>query len=168
MYSSKIRCNRVRHLFLNVFFTLRCVDLTSRLCRPSPAPNVLPYLPLSARRTPLIGISDFTDTKNKIIQLCLELTTTVQQVCALVTSAAHTHACSPPGENAQTIVFVFPPGAYRPRGTDMRDKVLEKRVTGNAVWLPRQQPEASSLSMLLQMLMFLLGSFSLFFLPRAG
>lgn len=31
-------------------------------------------------RTPLTGISDFTATKNKIIQLCLELTTTVQQV----------------------------------------------------------------------------------------
>ncbi|XP_037551329.1 connector enhancer of kinase suppressor of ras 3 isoform X1 [Nematolebias whitei] len=30
-------------------------------------------------RTPLTGISDFTTTKNKIIQLCLELTTTVQQ-----------------------------------------------------------------------------------------
>ncbi|XP_062863424.1 connector enhancer of kinase suppressor of ras 3-like isoform X2 [Trichomycterus rosablanca] len=30
-------------------------------------------------RTPLTGISDFTSTKNKIIQLCLELTTTVQQ-----------------------------------------------------------------------------------------
>eukprot|EP00064_Thunnus_orientalis_P022154 superscaffoldBa00007231_g22340 len=30
-------------------------------------------------RTPLTGISDFTATKNKIIQLCLELTTTVQQ-----------------------------------------------------------------------------------------
>lgn len=26
-------------------------------------------------------MSDFTATKNKIIQLCLELTTTVQQVC---------------------------------------------------------------------------------------
>ncbi|XP_040055056.2 connector enhancer of kinase suppressor of ras 3 [Gasterosteus aculeatus] len=34
-------------------------------------------------RTPLIGISDFTDTKNKIIQLCLELTTTVQQDCSV-------------------------------------------------------------------------------------
>uniref|UniRef100_A0A8B9JAQ5 Cnksr family member 3 n=1 Tax=Astyanax mexicanus TaxID=7994 RepID=A0A8B9JAQ5_ASTMX len=32
-------------------------------------------------RTPLTGISDFTTTKNKIIQLCLELTTTVQQDC---------------------------------------------------------------------------------------
>ncbi|XP_077476915.1 connector enhancer of kinase suppressor of ras 3 [Stigmatopora argus] len=30
-------------------------------------------------RTPLTGISDFTTTKNKILQLCLELTTTVQQ-----------------------------------------------------------------------------------------
>ncbi|TRZ02668.1 hypothetical protein DNTS_024401 [Danionella cerebrum] len=30
-------------------------------------------------RTPLTGISDFTSTKNKIIQLCLELTTAVQQ-----------------------------------------------------------------------------------------
>ncbi|XP_047200890.1 connector enhancer of kinase suppressor of ras 3-like [Girardinichthys multiradiatus] len=30
-------------------------------------------------RTPLTGISDFTATKNKIIQLCLKLTTTVQQ-----------------------------------------------------------------------------------------
>ncbi|XP_072314487.1 connector enhancer of kinase suppressor of ras 3-like [Eucyclogobius newberryi] len=30
-------------------------------------------------RTPLTGISDFTATKNQIIQLCLELTTTVQQ-----------------------------------------------------------------------------------------
>uniref|UniRef100_A0A4W5M8X5 Cnksr family member 3 n=1 Tax=Hucho hucho TaxID=62062 RepID=A0A4W5M8X5_9TELE len=30
-------------------------------------------------RTPLTGISDFTSTKNKIIQLCLDLTTTVQQ-----------------------------------------------------------------------------------------
>ncbi|KAF3844680.1 hypothetical protein F7725_007843 [Dissostichus mawsoni] len=42
-------------------------------------------------RTPLTGISDFTATKNKIIQLCLELTTTVQQVCTLVSSAAHVH-----------------------------------------------------------------------------
>uniref|UniRef100_A0AAZ3QY07 Connector enhancer of kinase suppressor of ras 3 n=1 Tax=Oncorhynchus tshawytscha TaxID=74940 RepID=A0AAZ3QY07_ONCTS len=30
-------------------------------------------------RTPLTGISDFTSIKNKIIQLCLDLTTTVQQ-----------------------------------------------------------------------------------------
>ncbi|MGH0162872.1 UNVERIFIED_CONTAM: hypothetical protein FKN15_043487 [Acipenser sinensis] len=30
-------------------------------------------------RTPLTGISDFSSTKNKIIQLCLDLTTTVQQ-----------------------------------------------------------------------------------------
>ncbi|XP_077094777.1 connector enhancer of kinase suppressor of ras 3-like isoform X1 [Siphateles boraxobius] len=34
-------------------------------------------------RTPLTGISDFTSTKNKIIQLCLELTTTVQQDCTV-------------------------------------------------------------------------------------
>ncbi|XP_057715352.1 connector enhancer of kinase suppressor of ras 3-like isoform X2 [Corythoichthys intestinalis] len=34
-------------------------------------------------RTPLSGISDFTATKNKIIQLCLELTTTVQQDCCV-------------------------------------------------------------------------------------
>ncbi|KAJ4939060.1 hypothetical protein JOQ06_028523, partial [Pogonophryne albipinna] len=34
-------------------------------------------------RTPLAGISDFTATKNKIIQLCLELTTTVQQDCSV-------------------------------------------------------------------------------------
>ncbi|XP_028995619.1 connector enhancer of kinase suppressor of ras 3 [Betta splendens] len=34
-------------------------------------------------RTPLTGISDFTTTKNKIIQLCLELTTTVQQDCSV-------------------------------------------------------------------------------------
>ncbi|XP_058254739.1 connector enhancer of kinase suppressor of ras 3-like isoform X2 [Hemibagrus wyckioides] len=34
-------------------------------------------------RTPLTGISDFTSTKNKIIQLCLELTTTVQQDCSV-------------------------------------------------------------------------------------
>ncbi|CDQ58379.1 unnamed protein product [Oncorhynchus mykiss] len=31
-------------------------------------------------RTPLTGISDFTSIKNKIIQLCLDLTTTVQQI----------------------------------------------------------------------------------------
>ncbi|XP_004082424.2 connector enhancer of kinase suppressor of ras 3 [Oryzias latipes] len=34
-------------------------------------------------RTPLTGISDFTATKNTIIQLCLELTTTVQQDCSV-------------------------------------------------------------------------------------
>ncbi|KAF5894163.1 connector enhancer of kinase suppressor of ras 3-like, partial [Clarias magur] len=34
-------------------------------------------------RTPLTGISDFTSIKNRIIQLCLELTTTVQKDCAL-------------------------------------------------------------------------------------
>ncbi|ROL46299.1 Connector enhancer of kinase suppressor of ras 3, partial [Anabarilius grahami] len=34
-------------------------------------------------RTPLTGISDFTSTKNKIIQLCLELTTTVQKAQVL-------------------------------------------------------------------------------------
>ncbi|XP_043075449.1 connector enhancer of kinase suppressor of ras 3-like [Puntigrus tetrazona] len=34
-------------------------------------------------RTPLTGISDFTSTKNKIIQLCLELTTTVQKDCSV-------------------------------------------------------------------------------------
>uniref|UniRef100_A0A8C1PX14 Connector enhancer of kinase suppressor of ras 3 n=1 Tax=Cyprinus carpio TaxID=7962 RepID=A0A8C1PX14_CYPCA len=34
-------------------------------------------------RTPLTGISDFTTTKNKIIHLCLELTTTVQQVSTM-------------------------------------------------------------------------------------
>lgn len=42
---------------------------------------------LSCLRTPLTGISDFTATKNKIIQLCLELTTTVQQVCMLTVNA---------------------------------------------------------------------------------
>ncbi|KAL7888526.1 hypothetical protein AOLI_G00035000 [Acnodon oligacanthus] len=34
-------------------------------------------------RTPLTGISDFTSTKNRIIQLCLELTTTVQKDCTV-------------------------------------------------------------------------------------
>ncbi|KAL0969262.1 hypothetical protein UPYG_G00224680 [Umbra pygmaea] len=34
-------------------------------------------------RTPLTGISDFTTTKNKIIELCLDLTTTVQQDCTV-------------------------------------------------------------------------------------
>ncbi|XP_046692590.1 connector enhancer of kinase suppressor of ras 3 isoform X1 [Silurus meridionalis] len=34
-------------------------------------------------RTPLTGISDFTTIKNRIIQLCLELTTTVQKDCAV-------------------------------------------------------------------------------------
>ncbi|XP_030626591.1 connector enhancer of kinase suppressor of ras 3 [Chanos chanos] len=34
-------------------------------------------------RTPLTGISDFTATKNRIIQLCLELTTTVQKDCTV-------------------------------------------------------------------------------------
>ncbi|XP_051954565.1 connector enhancer of kinase suppressor of ras 3 [Xyrauchen texanus] len=34
-------------------------------------------------RTPLSGVSDFTSTKNRIIQLCLELTTTVQKDCTL-------------------------------------------------------------------------------------
>ncbi|XP_060771723.1 CNK3/IPCEF1 fusion protein-like [Neoarius graeffei] len=34
-------------------------------------------------RTPLTGISDFTSIKNRIIQLCLELTTTVQKDCAV-------------------------------------------------------------------------------------
>ncbi|XP_052390585.1 connector enhancer of kinase suppressor of ras 3 [Carassius gibelio] len=34
-------------------------------------------------RTPLTGVSDFTSTKNKIIQLCLELTTTVQKDCTV-------------------------------------------------------------------------------------
>ncbi|KAM4633339.1 connector enhancer of kinase suppressor of ras 3 isoform 1-T1 [Polymixia lowei] len=34
-------------------------------------------------RTPLTGMSDFTDTKNSIIQLCLELTSTVQKDCTV-------------------------------------------------------------------------------------
>uniref|UniRef100_A0A8C7MY22 Connector enhancer of kinase suppressor of ras 3 n=1 Tax=Oncorhynchus kisutch TaxID=8019 RepID=A0A8C7MY22_ONCKI len=34
-------------------------------------------------RTPLTGISDFTSTKNRIIQLCLELTSTVQKDCTV-------------------------------------------------------------------------------------
>ncbi|KAM6954666.1 connector enhancer of kinase suppressor of ras 3 [Aplochiton taeniatus] len=34
-------------------------------------------------RTPLTGMSDFTTTKNKIIQLCLELTSTVQKDCTV-------------------------------------------------------------------------------------
>ncbi|XP_052441693.1 connector enhancer of kinase suppressor of ras 3 [Carassius gibelio] len=34
-------------------------------------------------RTPLTGVSDFSTTKNKIIQLCLELTTTVQKDCTV-------------------------------------------------------------------------------------
>lgn len=42
-------------------------------------------------RTPLTGISDFTATKNKIIQLCLELTTTVQQVCSNGAAGARKH-----------------------------------------------------------------------------
>ncbi|KAJ6664573.1 hypothetical protein lerEdw1_006146 [Lerista edwardsae] len=34
-------------------------------------------------RTPFTGIADFSATKNKIIQLCLELTTTVQKDCTV-------------------------------------------------------------------------------------
>ncbi|XP_023830299.2 connector enhancer of kinase suppressor of ras 3 [Salvelinus sp. IW2-2015] len=34
-------------------------------------------------RTSLTGISDFTSTKNRIIQLCLELTSTVQKDCTV-------------------------------------------------------------------------------------
>ncbi|KAM9384507.1 connector enhancer of kinase suppressor of ras 3-like [Pholidichthys leucotaenia] len=34
-------------------------------------------------RTPLTGITDFTATKKQIVQLCLELTTTVQQDCSV-------------------------------------------------------------------------------------
>lgn len=34
-------------------------------------------------RTPFSGITDFSATKNKIIQLCLDLTTTVQQECTV-------------------------------------------------------------------------------------
>ncbi|XP_030052421.1 connector enhancer of kinase suppressor of ras 3 [Microcaecilia unicolor] len=34
-------------------------------------------------RTPFTGITDFSATKNKIIQLCLDLTTTVQQECTV-------------------------------------------------------------------------------------
>uniref|UniRef100_A0A3Q4H5M4 Cnksr family member 3 n=1 Tax=Neolamprologus brichardi TaxID=32507 RepID=A0A3Q4H5M4_NEOBR len=61
-------------------------------------------------RTPLTGISDFTATKNKIIQLCLELTTTVQQVCMLVSSAEHVET--------HTHNSFFPLSTYRLRGTD--------------------------------------------------
>ncbi|XP_041951211.1 connector enhancer of kinase suppressor of ras 3 isoform X1 [Alosa sapidissima] len=43
------------------------------------AKNLLAWLD----RTPLTGISDFTATKNRIIQLCLELTTTVQKDCTV-------------------------------------------------------------------------------------
>ncbi|XP_048830754.1 LOW QUALITY PROTEIN: connector enhancer of kinase suppressor of ras 3-like [Brienomyrus brachyistius] len=43
------------------------------------AKNLLAWLD----RTPLTGISDFTATKNKIIQQCLQLTTTVQQDCTV-------------------------------------------------------------------------------------
>uniref|UniRef100_A0A4W4G4G8 Cnksr family member 3 n=1 Tax=Electrophorus electricus TaxID=8005 RepID=A0A4W4G4G8_ELEEL len=43
------------------------------------AKNMLSWLD----RTPLTGISDFTSTKNKIINLCLELTTTVQKDCTV-------------------------------------------------------------------------------------
>lgn len=50
-------------LLHSVTFVVKSLTLTSSVCR-----------------TPLTGISDFTSTKNKIIQLCLELTTTVQQV----------------------------------------------------------------------------------------
>ncbi|KTG42422.1 hypothetical protein cypCar_00007623, partial [Cyprinus carpio] len=35
------------------------------------------------KKSPLTGISDFTSIKNKIIQLCLELTTTVQKDCTV-------------------------------------------------------------------------------------
>lgn len=50
------------------------------------------HFPLwSACRTPLTGISDFATTKNKIIQLCLELTTTVQQVCRSKAAGARKH-----------------------------------------------------------------------------
>ncbi|KAM3861125.1 connector enhancer of kinase suppressor of ras 3-like [Diretmus argenteus] len=34
-------------------------------------------------RTPLTGVSDFTSTRNSIIQLCLELTSTVQKDCTV-------------------------------------------------------------------------------------
>ncbi|KAL2081840.1 hypothetical protein ACEWY4_021658 [Coilia grayii] len=43
------------------------------------AKNLLAWLD----RAPLTGISDFTSTKNRIIQLCLELTTTVQKDCTV-------------------------------------------------------------------------------------
>ncbi|KAG9336116.1 hypothetical protein JZ751_002463 [Albula glossodonta] len=50
------------------------------------AANELQEYTLDRRKspaTPLTGISDFTTTKNKIIQQCLELTTTVQQDCTV-------------------------------------------------------------------------------------
>ncbi|XP_061089588.1 connector enhancer of kinase suppressor of ras 3-like [Conger conger] len=53
--------------------------LTSVVGLIGTAKNLLAWLD----RTPLTGISDFTTTKNKIIQLCLELTTTVQQDCTV-------------------------------------------------------------------------------------
>ncbi|KAJ8393016.1 hypothetical protein AAFF_G00069200 [Aldrovandia affinis] len=53
--------------------------LTSVVALIGTAKSLLAWLD----RTPLTGISDFTATKNKIIQLCLELTTTVQQDCTV-------------------------------------------------------------------------------------
>ncbi|KAK6490175.1 connector enhancer of kinase suppressor of ras 3-like isoform X1 [Huso huso] len=53
--------------------------LTSVVELIGPAKALLAWLD----RTPLTGISDFSSTKNKIIQLCLDLTTTVQQDCTV-------------------------------------------------------------------------------------
>ncbi|TMS20902.1 Connector enhancer of kinase suppressor of ras 3 [Larimichthys crocea] len=61
-------------------------NLKNLVVRMRAATNSL-HMATSDRRkspaTPLTGISDFTATKNKIIQLCLELTTTVQQDCSV-------------------------------------------------------------------------------------
>ncbi|KAI1895841.1 hypothetical protein AGOR_G00110920 [Albula goreensis] len=53
--------------------------LTSVVALIGAAKSLLAWLD----KTPLTGISDFTTTKNKIIQQCLELTTTVQQDCTV-------------------------------------------------------------------------------------
>lgn len=96
------------------------------------------FPPLSARRTPLTGISDFTATKNKIIQLCLELTTTVQQVCMLVSSAEHVdHSLQ---KHTHTIAFFH--WAHTSSGAQMcRRRVLWEMWSGShdtslkpAVW----------------------------------
>lgn len=78
------------------------------------------FPPLSAGRTPLTGISDFTVTKNKIIQLCLELTTTVQQVCTLLSPTTHTCSKHTLASFLPSSSAFFPLSARLPRGPARR------------------------------------------------
>lgn len=74
--------------------TIQTLDSTGRVLGFTTGYHTVTLPTSSLSRTPLTSGNNFTSTKSRIIQLCLELTSTVQKVSVSV-SEAQTSLCSP-------------------------------------------------------------------------